>query len=468
VENMSKKIKRDYSRIVDEICLIDERLFNAIISNTFYPEEIKQIKLPYNLEPSSLMFTSIIVDKCKEENYIELLNQTIMKNRKNINHILNTSMNFEEITNTIESQKDVLEIKRGVYYFLILLEFYSKNLFKGVTVYALRDKCKEVFEYTVKRQEESGKKKKETIELCEELKGSQTENTFNAFFYEYDIFDEAIARFDPKEIAKKYECSYEKNNKTYNNVRRGILYFIDEEMYRVKKIHLKVYKLMNDISQMKNEVIDEKIELQKIRENYFKGTEKTNRFKKTIKNLKKENKRLNTQVLKRIDKSNNIELENRVHNLEKDKYYLQSRIEKMEEQIAVFEEEKKLNKELQDNIEIQDEIKKDKLAFSETEPPIIAQVPEYQNIVIMGGRWTSNHRKEVTEYLANNEVEFIEADKTLRHWDRIKNADIIFYDTSYNAHSYYYKAKKLGSVFYHVNTSSLIDIKKIYEQKDNL
>ena len=66
--------------------------------------------------------------------------------------------------------------------------------------------------------------------------------------------------------------------------------------------------------------------------------------------------------------------------------------------------------------------------------------------------------------VTTNEVEFIEADKTLRHWDRIKNADIIFYDTSYNAHSYYYKAKKLGSVFYHVNCSNLLEFEKIFER----
>jgi len=32
---MSKKIKRDYRRIVDEINLIDERMINVIISSIF-------------------------------------------------------------------------------------------------------------------------------------------------------------------------------------------------------------------------------------------------------------------------------------------------------------------------------------------------------------------------------------------------------------------------------------------------
>ena len=112
----------------------------------------------------------------------------------------------------------------------------------------------------------------------------------------------------------------------------------------------------------------------------------------------------------------------------------------MEEQIAIFEEEKKLNAELTDNIIIKEK----------PEKKVIAR-PEYQDIIVMGGRWTSNNHRDVREYLLNNNIEFIEADKTLRHFDKISNADIIFFDTTYNSHSYYSKAKRCDAVFYHIN-----------------
>ena len=171
--------------------------------------------------------------------------------------------------------------------------------------------------------------------------------------------------------------------------------------------------------------------------------------------MKKENIRLDKRVIKKIEKGNNIELEKQLHKLQKENNYNLSRLEKLEEQLAIFEEEKKLNENLQDNLQIDEKPKT-------TEPDL----PEYQNIVIMGGRWNSKNRKEVIEYLTTNEVEFIDADKSLRYFDKITNADIIFFDTSYNGHDYYYKAKKLGSEFYHINHSNLLEFKKIFEKEE--
>ena len=134
--------------------------------------------------------------------------------------------------------------------------------------------------------------------------------------------------------------------------------------------------------------------------------------------------------------------------------YLLSRIEKLEEQVAIYEEEKRLNEELSENIDIKEKTvqkQKDK--------------PEYTNIVVLGGRWTSDNRKKIIQYLPDNEIEFIEADKTLRNFDKIANSDIIFFDTSYHGHSYYYKVKKCRGEFYHINASNLMDFEKIFESE---
>ena len=463
---MSKKIKINFERIIDEINNCDSRLLIAMIDVLFSDNELKQFDIG-DVIHSPKMIAALIVLRAKGLDYVNFLKRIIKQNNKYFHHDYNTTMTYEELAKTAKKVAESKATTIKQQYFQLLLKFYSVNIFKGTTVDKLKEKCKEILEeYILNEKERSKIDKKLVIELFDELKDSKVETMLNGFANEYPGYESYFNKYDSKALEKNFGCKYDSEKKEFNNVRRGILYFVYEYFYNVVDAYAKAVIVVNRNVKSVNAILDEKEKLAGIRKNYFADKDKLLQIKKANKNLKKENKRLNTQVLKKIDKSNNQELENRVHNLEKDKYYLQSRIEKMEEQIAVFEEEKKLNKALQENVEVKELPKKDKLAFSETEPPIIAELPEYQNIVIMGGRWTSNHRKEVTEYLANNEVEFIEADKTLRYFDRIKNADIIFYDTSYNAHSYYYKAKKLGAVFYHVNTSNLSELKKIYEKSE--
>jgi len=284
---------------------------------------------------------------------------------------------------------------------------------------------------------------------------SKTEAFFNDLVFEYESSRSHYNLFDANAIEQRFMCEYNKRKKEFNNVKRGILFFLFSEIDQLNKYNKYSHEMFDYLHRQADKLKEEKELTLSARKHFPAMILQINKLKDANKKLKKENKKLDNRVLKKIDKGNNKELEKQLYKMQKDNNYHLSRIEKMEEQIAILEEEKKLNENLQENIQVEEKPEK-------TKP----KLPEYQNIVVMGGRWTSNNRKEVIEYLATNEVEFIEADKTLRHFDRIANADIIFYDTTYNGHDYYYKAKKLGSTFYHINHSNLWEFKKIFEGEE--
>ena len=60
-------------------------------------------------------------------------------------------------------------------------------------------------------------------------------------------------------------------------------------------------------------------------------------------------------------------------------------------------------------------------------------------------------------------IEFIHATAVFRNSDKLKNSDIIIFDTSYNSHSAYYKLKSHGLKIYRISTSNLDKIKKFSE-----
>ncbi|MBC8384612.1 MAG: hypothetical protein H8E57_03725, partial [Candidatus Cloacimonetes bacterium] len=293
------------------------------------------------------------------------------------------------------------------------------------------------------------------IPLSEALIGSKLEAFFNDLVYEYQSSHLAYQKFDANAIEQRFMCRYDKWKKEFNNVKRGVLFFLFTQIDHVDKYNKYTQEMSDYLYREADELREEKELTLFARKQYPRMIQQINKLKEANKKLKKENIRLDKRVIKKIEKGNNIELEKQLHKLQKENNYNLSRLEKLEEQLAIFEEEKKLNENLQDNLQIDEKPKT-------TEPDL----PEYQNIVIMGGRWNSKNRKEVIEYLTTNEVEFIEADKTLRHFDKIANADIIFYDTCYNSHNYYYRAKKCNAVFYHINNSNLLEFKKIFGEEE--
>ena len=105
-----------------------------------------------------------------------------------------------------------------------------------------------------------------------------------------------------------------------------------------------------------------------------------------------------------------------------------------------------------------------------TENINIKELPEEQtlnfkdkNIKVVGGKWSLQSMEKAQKYAEETEfdIEFINATEVFRNSDKLKNSDIIIFDTSYNSHSAYYKLKSYGLKIYRISTSNLEKIKKL-------
>lgn len=60
-------------------------------------------------------------------------------------------------------------------------------------------------------------------------------------------------------------------------------------------------------------------------------------------------------------------------------------------------------------------------------------------------------------------IEFIKADEIFRNAEKIKNSDLIIFDTSLNSHAGYYKIKNFNIETLHLRKSSKKEIEKLFE-----
>ena len=446
------KIKRDYDWIIDEIKAIDIGLMFLILRFIYEESHIKK-EFPEIDDHTIFDLARLIIHKNRRLKYKDLLRRVILRNKYFLSSLPIKFDTIKDIEENILNNDDYIDGQKVLTIYSLFLDIMSGNVFHGEKFDYLKNKTIEFRRITDEEKENDKNSLEilETIELDDNHRFTNYIGALNDMTNKKKLEDFLKYR-KPEEIAKQFFCNYNKRKKRYNNVKWGILYFLainfDELILLKSDIKDEIERLKDESSKF-NEM-RQFLDIKK--ENYQKLKDNILQLKLSIRNLRKTNKKLLDKILKKIDKSSNKDLENQNYNLKKDNYYLQTRLEKLEEQVAVFEEEKRLNTELSDNITIE-------------EKPVTKQVnkPEYMNIVVAGGRWTSDNREKVCLYLPDNEIEFIEADKILRNYDKIANCDIIFFDTSYNSHAYYYKLKKCSGDFYHINASNLLEFEKIYE-----
>jgi len=84
-----------------------------------------------------------------------------------------------------------------------------------------------------------------------------------------------------------------------------------------------------------------------------------------------------------------------------------------------------------------------------------------QNVKVVGGKWSQKVIEKAQKYAKEKgfKIEFIHATAVFRNSDKLKNSDIVIFDTSYNSHSAYYKLKSYGVKIYRISTSNLDKIK---------
>ncbi len=156
--------------------------------------------------------------------------------------------------------------------------------------------------------------------------------------------------------------------------------------------------------------------------NYLRHTMKNEELYLQLDLLNKENDSINSenQFLKeKLEEISKATGEDNTIKLEKENYYLKNRVEKLEEK----------NKELMQTIAELKEIVDDlPITIDKIEPE---NTYSGESIVIVGGHWNSISKSEVRkDYLAD----FIEAEDVIKFTDRIRNYDVIIFDTSRNSH----------------------------------
>ena len=156
--------------------------------------------------------------------------------------------------------------------------------------------------------------------------------------------------------------------------------------------------------------------------NYLKYAMGTEELYLQIDLLQKQNELVDNenQFLKaKLDEKSKRDGNEDIVKLEKENYYLKSKIEKLQLE----------NEELKQTIKELKEIVEDlPITIEKIEPE---NTYSGESIVIVGGHWNNISKSEVRQdYLAD----FIEAEDVIKFTDRIRNYDIIIFDTSRNSH----------------------------------
>lgn len=179
-------------------------------------------------------------------------------------------------------------------------------------------------------------------------------------------------------------------------------------------------------------------------------------YMEEIDKLKSQNKRLKKQIkelekrfkgLKKNSNEQSLIAEN--NTLHKENNLLKLEIEKLYKELELIKESQEINETLTDNVVIEEE----SLPPTKSLMDKLLQQDDYSEVVIVGGKYNSEDKTKITSLFAKSGlfVTFVKAENTLRKIDTIKNADVVLFDTSYNAHAYYYKVKSVAKKLYHIN-----------------
>lgn len=289
-------------------------------------------------------------------------------------------------------------------------------------------------------EKETLSKKPEMLEL---LQGTQFEMEFQEFINNnYKGFD----KIDFEGLADRYRIKYNKFNNTYT-VPSGFVVFFEnktlEIFNKLESFNLNFGLLHGNLKRIEKYLKD----IEKIQEESKRTAEESKTIKAENENLKKINEFQKAKILAYESK----EQDKLVKEQQKEINYLYSQIESLKEQIKNIEQDE--NNTIEENIKIE-EIEQQK----EEEKREIKN----KNVVILGGKWNSKNRGEVESYIdsENATVEFIEANRIFRNSEKIKNKDIVIFDTSYNSHSAFYKVKSITDNLLYINKSNIQEIKK--------
>ena len=427
------------SLLIEKLKSINENIFFDLLVDNFNNELLeKKFGKPFNKNSIFFEREINIIGKIDESNK-DFLRKIIETNNS---YVEKKCLNFVKEDYLREFQRDkILRVNgRGLNPEQMIMYVLSTNKLVEFLDFFKEEYFKYIENLEENKQEILGK---ETFlkEAMEELENEDFEKEFQeSISAKY----KNVKKRNLEKLSQKYGLEFDEEDRKFN-VSAEFISFFDEKMkeyFLMRKNFKRGFEFFN-INSYK--VSEKERDLEEIITD-IEGIEQENKFLNSIcDKLEEENKKLKEDLRKHRNKEAEKTIEKQKKEIEK----LNIRIKSLEKEIENMEQDE--NIEVVENVNIKE--------LSEEKTIDLTN----QNVKVVGGRWSQKVIEKAEKYAKEKgfKIEFIHATAVFRNSDKLKNSDIVIFDTSYNSHSAYYKLKSCGLKIYRISTSNLDRIKNL-------
>ena len=427
------------SLLIEKLKSINENIFFDLLVDNFNNELLeKKFGKPFNKNSIFFEREIDIIGKIDESNK-DFLRKIIETNNS---YVEKKCLNFVKEDYLREFQRDkILRVNgRGLNPEQMIMYVLSTNKLVEFLDFFKKEYFKYIEKLEENKQEILGK---ETFlkEIVEELENEDFEKEFQeSISAKY----KNVKKRNLEKLSQKYGLEFDEEDRKFN-VSAEFISFFDEKMkeyFLMRKNFKRGFEFFN-INSYK--VSEKERDLEEIITD-IEGIEQENKFLNSIcDKLEEENKKLKEDLRKHRNKEAEKTIEKQKKEIEK----LNIRIKSLEKEIENMEQDE--NIEVVENVNIKE--------LSEEKTIDLTN----QNVKVVGGRWSQKVIEKAEKYAKEKgfKIEFIHATAVFRNSDKLKNSDIVIFDTSYNSHSAYYKLKSCELKIYRISTSNLDRIKNL-------
>ena len=425
--------------LIEELKSINKNIFFDLVIDNFNNDLLEK-KFGKKLNENSIFFEREIdiIGKIDELNK-DFLRKIVETNNS---YVEKKCLNFVKEDYLREFQRDkILRVNgRGLNpEQMIMYVLSTDNLVELLNFFK-----EEYFKYIEKLEENKRKILEKELflkEVVEELENQDLEKEFQECL---DTKYKNVKKRNLEKLSKKYNLEFNEKQRNFN-VSAEFISFFDEKMkeyFLMRKNFKRGFEFFN-INSYK--VSEKERDLEEIITE-IEGIEQENKFLNSgYDKLEKENKKLKEDLRKHRNKEAEKTIEKQKKEIEK----LNIQIKELQKEIENMEQD--------ENVKVVENVN-------------IKELPEgkavdltNQNVKVVGGRWSQKVIEKAEKYAKEKgfKIEFIHATSVFRNSDKLKNSDIIIFDTSYNSHSAYYKLKSYGLKIYRISTSNLDRIRNL-------
>ena len=423
--------------LIEELKSINKNIFFDLVVDNFNNDLLEK-KFGKKLNENSIFF----------EREIDIIGEIDESNKDFLRKIIETNnsyvekkcLNFAKEDYLREFQRDkILRVNgRGLNPEQMIMYVLSTNKLVEFLDFFKEEYFKYIEKLEENKQEILGKEAflKEAVE---ELENEDFEKEFQeSISAKY----KNVKKRNLGKLSQKYGLEFDEESRKFN-VSAEFISFFDEKMkeyFLMRKNFKRGFEFFNINSYKFSE---KERDLEEIITD-IEGIEQENKFLNSLcDKLEEENKKLKEDLRKNRNKEAEKTIEKQKKEIEK----LNIRIKSLEKEIENMEQDE--NIEVVENVNIKE--------LSEEKTIDLTN----QNVKVVGGRWSQKVIEKAEKYAKEKgfKIEFIHATAVFRNSDKLKNSDIVIFDTSYNSHSAYYKLKSYGVKIYRISTSNLDKIK---------